>query len=141
MLSERTLSRIRGLGLDANGYMTACEIVQEAIDASHPKKQALALQIPADWPADYREQFWRKYPNKKDKHEALKALDKVAFAGKTRWADLIAGIERYILSRGVQRGFVKMPATFLNKGSWKDEEQTTPVPRNGPASFFEGLDI
>lgn len=143
MLNERTLSRIRSLGLDANGYMTVCEIAQEAIDLSHPKKKSLALQIPGDWPPDYRDQFWDAYPNRKDKHDAMKALDKVAFAGRTKWADLINGIEQYKLSRDVQRGFIKMPATFLNKGSWKNEEQTTPtqVERKGAVSFFDGLEI
>lgn len=139
MLSEKTISKIRGLGLDANGYLTVCAIVQEAIDESRPAKQttSLALTIPADWPADYQEQFWRTYPNRKSKKEAMKALDKVAFGGKIKWADLIAGIERYISSRDVQRGFVKHPATWLNGECWKDQEQTTPLPVERPKSFLE----
>src|SRR5271156_2828592 len=91
----------------------------------------------SDWPADYREQFWTKYPNRKDKTAAMKALDKIAKAGKTRWADLINGVERYILSDDVQRGYVKMPATFLNKGSWMNEEQSTPKRVERPNSFFD----
>ena len=104
--------------------------------AAASQNQTLTLQIPSDWPMDYQVQFWRAYPNRKDKHDAMKAIDKVAFSGKVRWADLINGIERYKLSRDVQRGFVKMPATFLNKGSWKDEEQTTPQRVERP-SFFD----
>lgn len=139
MLSEKTLSKIRGLGLNAQGYLSVCVIVQEAIDENRPSKQttSVALTVPADWPGDYFEQFYSKYPNKKDPKAARKALDKVAFAGKTRWAELIAGLERYILSDDVQRGFVKHPTTFLNKGSWMNKEQTTPKRVERPKSFFE----
>lgn len=139
MLSEKTLSRVRGLGLDANGYMTVCDIVQQAIDESRPSKQTscLALTLPADWPPDYQEQFWAKYPNPKSKKVAMKALDKVAFCGKFRWGDLIAGLERYICSRDVQRGYVKHPSTWLNGECWKDQEQRTPLPVGRSKSFFD----
>ncbi len=93
------------------------------------------LQIPADWPSDYQSQFWKAYPNKKAKAFAMKALDKVAFAGKTAWADLMAGLERYISSRDVKRGYVKHPATWLNGGCWMDEQGPTPPDR--PLGFFE----
>lgn len=92
--------------------------------------------IPADWPADYQVQFWKAYPNKKAKAFAMKALDKVAFAGKTKWADLISGLDRYILTDEVRRGFVKHPATWLNGGCWMDEP--TPNGTKGRSlSFFE----
>ena len=90
-----------------------------------------------DWPADYADKFWSLYPNKKSKAHAMKALDKIAKAGKTRFVDLIAGVERYILSRDVQRGFVKHPATWLNGECWNDQEQTTPIPVERPKSFLE----
>jgi len=91
----------------------------------------------SDWPADYQSQFWNRYPNKKAKALAVKALDKVAKAGKTRWVDLINGLERYIYSYEVQKGFVKHPATWINGGCWQDQEQTTPLPVEKPKSFFE----
>lgn len=95
------------------------------------------LVTAADWPADYADVFWSRYPNKKSKGHALKALEKIASAGKTRFSDLIAGLERYINSRDVQRGFVKHPATWLNGQCWKDEEQSSPLPVERPKSFFE----
>ena len=140
MLSEKTLSRIRSLGLDTHNYMAVCEIVHDAIfeRETAQKKIATTLQIPGDWPVDYQTQFWKIYPNKKDKNEARKALDKVAFAGKTKWADLLEGLERYKLSREVRRGFVKHPATWLNKGCWMDEAGPEPEGTNGrPLGFFE----
>src|ERR1700730_13043868 len=96
----------------------------------------MQLQIPADWPADYQVQFWKAYPNKKAKIHAMKALDKVAFAGKTKWADLIFGLERYMLSNEVQRGYVKHPATWINGGCWMDETSPNGTNGSGPG-FFE----
>jgi hypothetical protein len=141
MLSEKTLSKIRGLGLGVHGYLSVCAIVQEAIDESRPAKQTtcFALILPGDWPADYRELFWEKYPNKKSKKEAMKALDKVAYSGRTRWTDLIGAVKRYIVSRDVQRGFVKHPATWLNAECWKDQEQTTPWLVERPKSFIDAV--
>ena len=90
--------------------------------------------IPLDWPADYQSQFWKAYPNKKEKIYAMKALDKVAFAGKTAWIDLMEGLSRYILSREVKAGYVKHPATWLNKGCWMDEDTGA---KAKSLSFFE----
>jgi|HubBroStandDraft_1064217.scaffolds.fasta_scaffold329345_1 hypothetical protein len=98
---------------------------------------AKALQVPADWPPDYQARFWSGYPNKKGKLAAHKALEKVAKSGKTRWDDLMTALERYKMSRDVQRGFIKHPATWLNQGCWTDEEG--PPQRNNSAGFFEVL--
>ena len=133
MLPNEVLDRIHALNLDPFTETAVCEIVQEALEA----KPSTALQIPGDWPADYREQFWRLYPKKEDKKTALKALDKIAFAGKTKWSDIMAGVDRYIRSDKVKDGFIKMPATFINAESWKNEYNCIgPKPRNGP-TFFE----
>jgi hypothetical protein len=64
-------------------------------------------------------------------------LDKIAFAGKTKWVDFVEGVERYLKSEKVKSGFIKMPATFINAESWKNEYNCSgPKPRGGP-SFFE----
>ena len=138
MVPSAIADRIHALNLDPFTETAICEIVQEAIDgAAGIPTMVVALQIPGDWPADYREQFWHLYPKKEDKKIALKALDKVAFAGKTKWADLIDGTARYLKSETVQNGFIKMPATFINAESWKNEYNCFgPKPHNGP-SFFE----
>ena len=98
---------------------------------------ARETRLLSDWPADYRDIFWSKYPNKKEKARAMNALDRVRKAGKTRWADLLAGLERYIISETVQRGFVKYPERWIKYECWKDEEQTTPHAVERPASFFD----
>lgn len=140
MLSEKTLSRIRSLGLDAHSYMTVCEIVHDAMceKETAQNKTKVALQIPADWPPDYQSEFWGKYLNKTAKPRAMKALDKVAFSGKTRWADLMAGLERYNICDKVRKGFVKNPATWINDEDWNAVSRVKPSGTNGrPLGFFE----
>jgi len=136
-MDQGILDRIHALNLDPFTETAVCEIVQEAIDGAAGPSAEVALQIPGDWPANYPDIFWLRYPNKKAKPRALKALDKVAFSGKTRWADLISGLNRYISSREVRSGFVKHPATWINDEGWKDQEQSTPPPVERTKSFFE----
>ncbi len=88
------------------------------------------------WPQGYQDQFWDRYPNKKAKGAAIKSLEKIARGGKTDWDDLMAGLERYIISEEVKRGFVKHPATWLNAQCWSDEAGPRP-PRQKPLGFFE----
>lgn len=144
-MPKSILDRIEALGLHESDAATVRQIVRDAVDiATCPVEPSKALAVPGDWPADYREQFWKAFPRRTKKDTAMKALEKVAKAGKTRWADLINAIERYKLSRDVQRGCVMHPATWLNGGCWKDEEQTTPHPvgpRPASVGFFDGLDL
>lgn len=128
-----------------NIILRLLEIIK-ALQGPTAKGRAVAKTIPADWPADYRERFWGRYPNRKAKAHAMRALDKVAFAGKTAWADLWVGLERYINSETVKRGFAKHPATWVNAECWKDEpgpgdEGGAPGPRGGNngggPGFFE----
>ena len=141
MLSENIISKVRALNLDLMTEQAVINIVEEAVAIAAPVSTALALQIPADWPADYQDRFWAKYPNKKSKARAMKSLDKIAFSGKVRWSNLIAAIDRYILSPKVVRGFVMEPATWLNGECWKDEEQSSPRPIERKSFFDEAADL
>ena len=138
-MDQNIIDRIRALNLDPFTEAAVCEIVRDAVDVfaaaeeSEKPSTASMLQIPGDWPADYRAQFWARYPRKDEKKKAMAALDKIAFAGKTRWADLLAGIDRYLGTDDVRRGFIKYPATFLNGESWNNEYNGS----KGPQSFFE----
>lgn len=139
MLSERTLSKIRGLGLDANGYLTVCTIVQEAIDESRPAKQivSMALTIPGDWPPDFENKWWKIYPRREDKKDAMVSLNKIAKAGKTPWVELVEGTQHYANHmRGKEIKFIKLPATFLNAESWKNRYNGN---HERPKSFLEAV--
>ncbi len=135
MLPSQMLAQIEALGLDLITETSVIEIVEEAMREAKFGTEVKFLQVPADWPADYREQFWARYPNKTAKPRALKALDKVAFAGKARWADLMAGLERYIISPRVIGGYVKGPEKWLNDEGWNDQPCRGPKPKS--LGFFE----
>lgn len=136
MLTSQTLERIEALGLDFLTETAIREIVEDAVRDARFGPEVKFLQVPGDWPSDYQAQFWARYPNKKAKGAALRALEKIARGGKTKWSELIAGVERYISSDEVRRGFVKHPATWLNGQCWCDE--AGPKPKNDrPLSFFE----
>lgn len=121
--------------LNIDGWHEVCKNV-DGFGGIGIRYIAAPKTIPADWPADYQDQFWAQYLNKKAKGSALKALDKIAHCGKTRWADLMAGLERYNLSRDVQRGYVLKPLKWLNGECWTDQDG--PRPKDGRnLTFFE----
>jgi len=72
------------------------------------------------WPTDYRERFWEVYPHKVGKPVALKSLDRIAKQGRTPFAELMAGLERYVSTKPPDRDWCN-PATWLNQERWADE--------------------
>jgi uncharacterized protein YdaU (DUF1376 family) len=72
-----------------------------------------------DWPKDFREQFWKLYPNKVGKPKALEKLDRVRKRGAP-WLDVIEGLKRYIAAKPVDRAWLN-PETFLNQERWLDQ--------------------
>lgn len=62
--------------------------------------------------------FWRAYPRRKDKLDAQRAWVKALKLATAE--EIIEGAKRY--ARTAQEPFIKLPATFLNKGSWMDED-------------------
>jgi hypothetical protein len=91
-------------------------------DTEADKKEgtrASALASPDDWPSDYREQFWIKYPNKVGKPAALKKLEMARKSGRVTWNALIAGLETYIRKTD-DRPWCN-PATWVNQQRWADQ--------------------
>lgn len=82
-----------------------------------------ATSIPDDWPKDYRDQFWSKYPRKVARKSAFKALDKIRKSREVSFSRLMAGIEKIPIGEPV---FIPHPATWLNAGRW-DDEQYEPI--------------
>jgi hypothetical protein len=84
------------------------------------KERLSSLRSGSDWPSDYREQFWAKYPRKTGKAAAIRKLDGVRKAGKVEFSSIMAAVEKYAAaSRDPQ--FIKHPETWINKGCWDDE--------------------
>ena len=81
-----------------------------------------------DWPEDFREQFWERYPLRVGKKKSLEALAKVMKAG-VPWAKLMAAVGNYADSvKGKEPQFIKHPTTWLNGAHWED---VLPVAKNG----------
>lgn len=80
---------------------------------SSPPKSSKAGDHPrfAEW--------YAAYPLHKERAAAVKAFAKAA--AKASPDDLIAAAKRYHDDPQVRRGYIKNPATWLNKGCWLDE--------------------
>ncbi len=95
----------------------------------------------SDWPADYREQFWRNYPKRTEKKAAMAKLDAVRKSG-VPWPHFMAGVLRHLQHHTAARTeerFIKHPTVWLNKGCWEDEYGATasaaPKSNNGMAQL------
>ena len=88
--------------------------------------RADALSSP-DWPKDFREQFWERYPNKVGKPVALQKLERIKRRGDVRWAELIDGLDAYIRNKPIDRDWLN-PATFLNQERWRDQPAAKVLP-------------
>jgi hypothetical protein len=87
-------------------------------------------------------QFWDVYPRKKDKGNALKALEKAL--EKASIEDIVSGAIAYRDDPTREDNFTAYPATWLNGERWEDEYQqrkVTPSPeRRGWVREFHELD-
>jgi DNA-binding Lrp family transcriptional regulator len=89
----------------------------ETTTTSAPKKRA--AKKAAEHPEFDR--WYRTYPVRKERAAAARAFTK-AVAKVADIAELFDGVERYVAhDPAVARGFVKNPATWLNKECWRDE--------------------
>jgi hypothetical protein len=84
-----------------------------------PRRKSVVLD---DWPADYAEQFWRRYPRRVAKLAAMKALERVRKSGQVNFPDLLAAVEAYadsVSNKDMQ--FICHAASWLNAGRWLDD--------------------
>lgn len=72
------------------------------------------------WPADFRERFWARYPHKVGKADAIAKLERARKARKVTFADLMAGLDRYIRDKPPDRPWCN-PSTFLHQERWTDQ--------------------
>lgn len=81
-------------------------------------------------PAGAFDQFWDRFPNKVGKQAAKASFDRVRKSGKVTFAELMAGLDRYIAAKPVNREWCN-PTTFLNQGRWADQPAPPPTPFPG----------
>jgi len=73
--------------------------------------------------------FWAAYPKKKEKDAAWRAWQKAVKKAEPK--TIIDAVEKHKSSTEWQSGYIKYPATWLNKGCWDDE--IAPQSTNNPA--------
>lgn len=84
--------------------------------------------------------FWKAYPNKKKKKEAIRTWDKRKL--DSRVEELIAHVAMMLLKDDDwKRGYVPMGATYLNGDRWQDEPKAAPSgARSSTAQTMDYLD-
>lgn len=92
--------------------------------------RARALVVEDGWPADFREQFWIRYPNKVGKPKALAKLEACRRRG-VPFAEIVSGLDRYIASKPPDRAWLN-PETFINQERWTDQPAFAAGQHNGP---------
>lgn len=100
----------------------------ESSFSSSPRAKCENEKPSDDWPSDYRERFWAKYPHKVGKPDALGKLDRVRKTQKVPWLVLWGGLERYV-GKTDDRPWCN-PATWIHQQRWTDE----PAAGNGNGS-------
>lgn len=93
-------------GVTTGGVQTLIEPLREPNNNKRGKEQ------------DLFDEFWKEYPRKEGKKPAFKAFRSAL--SRASFEDIIAGVIAYRSSDRVKRGFIKLPATFLNEDAWED---------------------
>jgi len=75
--------------------------------------------------------FWAVYPRREDKGHARTAYARAIKSADPQ--DVITGAKRYAEStRGTERRYIALPATWLNGERWTDETATSPAAQASP---------
>jgi hypothetical protein len=64
------------------------------------------------------DEFWKEYPRKEGKKAAFKAFRSAL--SRAKFEDILAGVIAYRGSDRVKRGYIKLPAGWLNEDLWED---------------------
>jgi hypothetical protein len=94
------------------------ETIDQKPEKEGPREVAL---VPSGWPADWFDQFWKKYPNKVNRAGAMKLLAKAGKKG-IGWSIIMAGLDRYI-AKTDDRPWCN-PTTWINQSRWEEQHAT-----------------
>lgn len=80
------------------------------------------LKVVDDWPEDYFERFWQRYPpGRKTEKKAVEAkLARTRRDREVTFAKLMAGLDRFVATNPEPK-FTPAPLVWLNRGRWDDE--------------------
>lgn len=121
------------LGTDSTARLVMMHSAEKALKAlaaipSKPQQiELLTDQQGSDWPVNYKEQFWEKYPHKIGKADALKVLERLREKpvgnnpeDQPKWAAMMVALNDYIATKPVDRSWCN-PATWLRQARWLDQ--------------------
>lgn len=103
-----------------------------------PTNSELLGSPQGDLEAWFRDEFWKRFPNRKARAAAWRAAKRLRPDAELRRA-IIAGLVRWLrerdalASRGAFVPALPMPATWLNGRRWEDESDPLAVPRGTEA--------
>lgn len=109
-----------------------------------PTRKTTGGKPPASDPEHFGA-FWQQYPRKEGRKAAVKAWEKAA--RDTDPATILAGLENATQvwsATGTERRFIPHPTTWLNRGSWADEQPLPDMPehkRDQAAGVQAGYDL
>ena len=84
-------------------------------------------------------EWYGAYPHKVARDAAAKAFGRVMQSGRATLAELIAGVERYRVTKPPDREWCH-PATWLNQGRWADEPaESSPLLATGQGYRFTSV--
>lgn len=79
-----------------------------------------SIHLTKDTPASF-EEFWKSYPSKVGKKKCLEIWLRSRVRFERHLPDILAFLEKAVLTDRWRKGYVKDPSTFLNQESWTDD--------------------
>ncbi|MDQ0505966.1 hypothetical protein [Xanthobacter agilis] len=135
---ERKKQDVKRAETQCNAPEAEAEAEAEISDADASDVSAPTHPPDDDWPRDFQDLFWRAYPHRVGKSDALAKLDRIRKSRRVTFAKLMSGLDAYIASKPPDRQWCN-PATWLNQGRWDDEPNIAAPPRGQERSQHELL--
>jgi hypothetical protein len=101
-------------------YISSSLLLNLDSDSERKKVKKEAASQRDDWPTDFADRFWQKYPNCKRKHSRRQVgekLAKVRAVGDVTWAEVFGGLSRFAESDPEPR-FIPAPEVWVNQARW-----------------------
>lgn len=124
MIPTKYMNKLTALDIPGDKLKKVIAIFIDAIEA---KEVSRVAKLPDDlrWPTNFMEMFWSRdsgYPRLIGKQAAFRKLQAIQRSGKVRFADLMAGVERYRQAAAqTDPCYIAHPATWLSAGRWEDD--------------------
>lgn len=128
------------LSTDAEGTQTDTQTKQSGHTPGTNKKELnkdnKRKTLASVYISDFETGFWPLYPRREDKQAALKAYRSARNAGASA-EELVCGAKRYADEKsGADIKYIKLPATWLNAGSWANgTDAGIPATPSQPVKF------